>query len=371
MVEGIEAGPRKLVMIIPTMNRKGGAQRVFFNLLSGINKDKFSITLIVNTYDANRDYAIPAGINLLSMNLRRSRFAIFRIILQIRKIEPDLVLSTMGYMNLLLLIFKVLMPRRTRVLVRESNTVSEKIKGLPCPWLYKYLYKTYYKKSDGIIAQSHFMGHDLEKNFGVDPDLIRVFYNPVDVASLGYGAEVLPRAGLRGAENAFICIGRLTFQKGYDLLIQSLRHVTTRFKLDIYGDGPDRLYLQSLINDYELGDRVVLRGFTKFPHDRMREADALLLPSRFEGLPNVVLEAHCLGLPVIAFNGPGGTGEIIKSGVNGYLVAPYDCDGLANAISTFSRESFVTERIALEARQKFHIDRIAAQYERHFLELLY
>ena len=362
-------GQKKLVMIIPTMNRKGGAQRVFFNILSGIDKKKFSVTLFVNKYDPALDYEIKGCVKFKSMGINKSRFAIFKIIWEIRKLNPDIVFSTMGYMNLLLLLFKFLIPRKTKVVVRESNTVSEKLKGLPHPLLYKYLYRNFYNKSDRIIAQSRYMRDDLEKNFGVDPDLITVIYNPVNVDKIKELGRADVETNGRQGECTFICIGRLTSQKGYDLLLESLRQVKAPCTVDIFGDGPDRDRLQKRIYDFDLADIVALRGFTKFPFERMREADALLLPSRFEGLPNVVLEAHCLGLPVIAFNGPGGTSEVINVGFNGCLIEVGDFAGFARALDEFGGYRFERDKIATDACQQFCFDNILDQYERLLISL--
>jgi glycosyltransferase involved in cell wall biosynthesis len=110
----------------------------------------------------------------------------------------------------------------------------------------------------------------------------------------------------------FIASGRLTYQKGFDRLIEWFSNLNNRFSLVILGDGPlkDDLHLQ--IKTLGLSDRVNLLDFRDNPWALYAAADCFLLPSRWEGMPNVVLESLACGTQVIATKESGGVSEILE-----------------------------------------------------------
>lgn len=134
-----------------------------------------------------------------------------------------------------------------------------------------------------------------------------------------------------------LAIGRLTHQKGFDLLIDAWKLVCERnndWTLTIAGDGPLKDQLRQQINKYNLHNRVELIGAVKNIEQLYTESSIYALSSRYEGLPMVLLEAQSAGLPIVAFQCKCGPKDVITDGVDGYLVEEEDLNGFAERLLT-------------------------------------
>lgn len=130
-----------------------------------------------------------------------------------------------------------------------------------------------------------------------------------------------------------IAVGRLCYQKGYDRLIQAWFHISRKhpdWTLDIYGDGPLKLQLDTLIQSYGLCVNCKIKAPIPNIEEEMAKSSMLALSSHFEGLPMVFLEAMCCGLPIVSFDCKCGPKDIITD--NGIIVADGDINGLSGAI---------------------------------------
>jgi GalNAc-alpha-(1->4)-GalNAc-alpha-(1->3)-diNAcBac-PP-undecaprenol alpha-1,4-N-acetyl-D-galactosaminyltransferase len=151
-----------------------------------------------------------------------------------------------------------------------------------------------------------------------------------------------------------VSLGRLTHQKGFDILIRSFAALAGKhlnWRLVIYGEGPDRSALEQLRAETGLVERISLPGLTRDSAGVLRQASLFALTSRFEGYPNALLEALACGLPVIATACPGGTGEILANGVHGMLVPPNDVSAITAALDAMMSASDLREAYASKARQ--------------------
>lgn len=199
----------------------------------------------------------------------------------------------------------------------------------------------------------------------------RVIYNPT--ASF----IVQPKSADQSDESKLIAAaGRLAYQKGFDLLINSFVQIAEKYgdwRMVIYGEGPDREQLESMVARYGLKDRILLPGVVQDLSERLAEADIFVMSSRFEGFGNVLVEAMNVGLPVIAFDCQSGPSEIITHGRDGYLVPVGDEKALADAMADLvenegARKEF--GRNGYDASQRFSVERIADAWDEAVNEVM-
>jgi len=169
-------------------------------------------------------------------------------------------------------------------------------------------------------------------------------------------------------EKYIVGMGRLHRQKNFRLLIDAFSLVQKEFadyKLIIYGDGELRNSLQKLIDSYSLTDRIILAGNTNEPYKKMQEAMLFVLSSDFEGMPNVLMEAMALGLPVISTDcSPGGAAELIENNVNGLLVPCNNVELLAAAIRKLISDYSVAIEYGVKAKEIVKTHSLNVIYDR-------
>jgi glycosyltransferase involved in cell wall biosynthesis len=166
-----------------------------------------------------------------------------------------------------------------------------------------------------------------------------------------------------------VAAGRLTGQKGFDLLVEAFALVLEQepsWKLRIYGDGSARGELERLIASLGVGSSVALMGTTTDIGSALAEASVFALSSRFEGFGMVIVEAMSKGLPVVSFNCPRGPAEIISDGVDGLLVPAEDVEALAAALLEVIRSPSLRRRMGaagLEKASQFSAERIGERWD--------
>ena len=200
-------------------------------------------------------------------------------------------------------------------------------------------------QADTVITPSQYLQR-IVAGWGISPDRLHVIYNAEQPVPASEPAQLPSFEG-----STIVTVGRLVPWKGVDRLLQVVAGLP-QVRLLVVGDGPERASLESLASHMDLKERVIFTG--QVPRDKVPgylcAADVFVLNSTYEGLPHIVLEAMQAGVAVIATD-VGGTGELVKHGINGLLIRPDDDAGLRMALQRMLADPEKRARLAEAGRQ--------------------
>lgn len=207
-----------------------------------------------------------------------------------------------------------------------------------------------YQNLPRLVFVSHGAQRTLQGLMPLRPERLSVIHNPINLAGVrARSLDPLPDwAAWMGERPTVLSVGRLTRQKGFDLLIEAhaaLRAAGTAHDLLILGEGGDRPALEALARRLGVEGSVHLPGFVPNPYPFMRRAAAYALASRYEGFANVITEAMACGAPVVATDCPSGPAEILEGGQHGLLVPPGDSAALAGALGAVLGDAALAQRL--------------------------
>jgi glycosyltransferase involved in cell wall biosynthesis len=354
----------KLLIFIPTLEC-GGMEKYTSLLCNNINTDIFEVCLVVLN-NANPFFKITnKSVVVIDLQVPHVRFAFFKIRSTIESVKPDIVFTTGNHLNLYIAIFRRFISRKVKVVGRETSIVSYNNKRAKFPVLYNFLVKKFYSNLDFIISQSVFMEKDLISNYNIAPEKSMVIYNPVDSDF----NEIKEDPVRKSKGFKFITVARLSAVKGHLRLLESVSLLDFPFTYYIIGGGKMHTLIQLKINELQLQDRVFLLGSKVNPFADMEDADLFLIGSYHEGLGNVLLEAGSRGIPVVAFDAPGGISDVIQEGENGLLVPDNDNNAFADAIHRALQLDMNRNKIIETTKRRFSVNNIIPVIEKLFLKL--
>lgn len=356
----------KICIVTPTLSG-GGAQKVAVNLANEWAQKGLKVELLVlrNTGVYFDQVSNKVCINVLG--IKRIRFALLPLWLQLTKSKPDVVLSVIRDTNLYIGILSKFFPA-TRFFGREANTMDGVLrKKTMGKYFYLNMMRYLYKNIDGIIANSSFTYQDL-LDHGIKPMNSCICGNPViDKKACKLIREDVDDDWLRSeAYKVVISIGRLSKQKNHENLIKAFANVYSQnneVRLIIIGSGNEKNALEAHILKNKLNDVVKIIPFQKNIYKYLSKASVFVLPSLYEGFGNVIVEALFCGVEVVLTNCPGGAVEIIKNGELGTIVENNNIDSLARGIETVLKNKQVNRGAALKARANdFNVTNVASLY---------
>jgi len=359
---------RQIIFLIPSL-RGGGAERVIVTLLRHLDRKKFRLRLaVIDMREAAYLDDVPDDVELIDLSCSRVRYALPKIIRVIWRQRPEVVFSTLGHLNLALAIIRPLLPNGVRYIARETSIISEIIRSYSLAGWWRWAYRSFYRSFDCALCQSVYMRNDLVDNFGFPAARAVVIHNPVDIELIRRLAAEQVSTGMKSETGNgtqplihLVAAGRLSHEKGFDLLIEALAFCcNTSLRLTILGEGPFRGKLERLAQEKGVAQQVRFAGFQKNPYPFFADADAFVLSSRFEGFPNVVLEALACGTPVIATPAPGGVTEIARLYGGVRVTSSVSTEALSAALLSFISQGLGGAPIMLTP---ILIHKIISQYQ--------
>jgi glycosyltransferase involved in cell wall biosynthesis len=320
----------KLLLLLPSV-RAGGAERVMATLAAGLAERGHDVTLATLNRGADF-YPIDPRVRRIALDLPaagraplaplRSFFARYRALRALLRAErPDAAVSFLNRLN----IRALLAARGLGIPIVVSERIAPERTGAGPLW--RALRRLAYPSAALLVAQT-------EREAAWFRRFVRriaVIPNPVPDACFSVSRP--PR--VPGSAPLLAAMGRLERQKGFDILIRSFTTVRKNFpecRLTIYGEGSQRRRLERLALRSGLSESVSLPGTTADPYGALANADVFVLPSRYEGFPNVLAEAMAVGIPVAAFDCPNGPRELIEPDITGKLLRKRSPQALAEAL---------------------------------------
>lgn len=235
---------------------------------------------------------------------------------------------------------------------------SERLDPSAMSWQRNLLKKIFLPRADWLVVQTEHIRRFFKGSMARKTSII---LNPVNDQVF----QTVPCE----KENTIISVARLFPQKSQQLLIEAFAQVSNRFpdwKLVIYGEGPRRQSLQLVIDHLKLTDRVLLPGRTEQVIDKLNRAKIFALSSDYEGLSNAMVEAVCVGLPVISTH-VSGTDELVLDGINGYVVDVGDEKAMAQAFERLMANERLIGKFGSESKrmaEQFRLDTIVHEWLR-------
>jgi len=305
----------KILFVLPSL-KAGGAERVISFLARNFNKNKQDVTLLVLGFEKDKVFE-TGNLEIVYLNRERLLFSILDIIKFIKKTKPRIVFSSIVHVNIVMALMSHFF-KNIKFIAREASVLSvmSNYGDFKSRILNKLIGRTY-KKLDAIVCQSQDMKNDFILNFNINKNKLHVIGNPITMQLMD--SNKIADTSLKKMK--FITVGRLSEEKGHSRIIKALSKIVNYdFHYTIVGDGSLIHQIKNEIKNFNLKDRVTFIKHTSKVLEEIDKNDYFLQGSYVEGFPNTVLESCSIGVPVIAFNCPGGTKDIIINKESGFLV---------------------------------------------------
>jgi glycosyltransferase involved in cell wall biosynthesis len=343
---------RDLAVLVPSLVG-GGAERVAAKLATHWSECGDRVTLITLDSGEAADYSLGQQVTRIGLDLMRNRKSgvdaaasnlrrVLRLRRAIKRCGARQVVSLTDKMNILALL-------ATRGVLKDV-IISERIDprhhpvGQPWSWLRKNVYPW----CRCLVVQTESIrpwGESVTRG------------RPVHVipnAAPDWATRARTREGNLQPGRRVVALGRLDPQKGFDLLLAAFAAVAPHYpdwRLTIYGTGPEGEHLERIRRERQLMDRVELPGWATDPQRVFHEADLFVLPSRYEGFPNALLEAMACGVASISFDCDSGPREILRHELDGLLVPSADVVALATAMDRLMNDEALRAQLGRNAQE--------------------
>jgi glycosyltransferase involved in cell wall biosynthesis len=352
----------RILLLVPHLGG-GGAERVMAQLAQSLPCERFDVHLGLITKTDDLPEALPPNVRVHRVGARRLLFGTFGLLRMIWRLRPDLILSGMFHLNLLVLLLRPLFPRQTRILIRQNGMLlaqPSNIVGFPL----LRLYRAAYPQAEGIICQTQAMAAEMTGLLGSKAKIF-VLRNPVDVSGVRRAVARSPRRWV-GCGPHLLAVGRLSAEKGFDLLLDAFAIIRPRFPeadLAILGKGPEEESLRTQCESLGLSACVQFAGYVVEPASWFAGASLLVISSRHDAFPNALLEAAAAGLPVVATPCSPGVTELLRGKSGAWLARQVSSEALARSMQAALITLYPGERFRHSWLEPYDLQNAVREYE--------
>ncbi|NTU71304.1 MAG: glycosyltransferase [Coriobacteriia bacterium] len=385
------SGERIHVMVLTYAMTAGGSRTFISTLLEHLDRDRYRLSLasILDTDEPelpadvphfwlSRESPQPAAAVSLDAGITADfgdwvEERVRQLVALVVRESPDVLVCAPEHAAAIAAAATPWFPAHTRVVGRIGAAVGRAFPQDGDASLYTRLLADNVDELDRIVGVSQVIADDMVRLMGADPTRVVLLHNPVDVSRIRTAAVELMAPSMSqpydSGEPVLLFVGRLERVKGLESLLRAFATLreTIPVQLVIVGDGSRRNYLDALAVNLGIRASVTFVGTDANPYRHMSRATLFVLPSRSEGMPNVLLESMACGCPIVATDIEGGaTRELLADGECGVLVPVADADALTEAIGDLVRDR--PRRDALAQRglvrvSEFDPDATIARYD--------
>lgn len=349
---------KKICFFSGDITRSGGTERVGIMIANGLKEKGFDIIFVSLEERAQCPFfSVDKRISRYTLKKydKNSFFVLVNRLLKIIKSNDiDIIIDIDGILDIYSLPCKLF--SKVKVISWEHfnfyQTLGNKLR--------RPIRKLSGRYADKIITLTEKDMNYYKNNLNLKSE-IEYIYNPISDDNI-YDHELNTKT--------IISVGRLTYQKGFDMLVEVAKKVLSThsdWRWIILGEGEDRELLENKIKEYGLENKLILKGNVKNVNDYYKKSSFFVMTSRFEGLPMTLLEAKKYRLPIISFDCKTGPSELIIDGINGYLIDEFDLLKLEDMINKLIDNPKILQEFtknSIEGLEKFSYNKIINKWER-------
>jgi len=347
---------KKIAFLIPSM-LGGGAEKIMATLVNELGENEgLEVPLI--TLEKGQDYSISDRVKRFILTEIKGNdskliktlafpYYFLKFLYITRKIKPDIVVAFLDRTILLNIILSKIMGYKAISALHIHPSQQFKNINRFSSAIFSPAFKLMLNKSYRVVAISESIKQDIIDNYGVQPDKIRLIYNPYDIKRIKeLSAQEIPEKYRYFWQDSRVIlnIGRYTNQKNQLELIEMFYDLGKKYpeiKLCILGKGKLENEIKELVSRLGLQNRVLLPEFQENPFAFMKNSFLFAFPSLWEGFPNSIVESLIVGLPVVSYNCESGPAEILLNNKYGLLVNMHDREGFKTAVELLLNDAEV------------------------------
>ncbi len=342
---------RKVSLFIGSLTG-GGAERVTCNLANYLQENGCSVDVITMS-DVSDTYKLNKGINRFYLLRKKERSnKIQDFIVRQKRLKQYVINNQDVDCYIVMLPITIFMLVRLRKFTNGKIIISDRCNPTSYNFIKKIMMKYSARRCDGLVVQTEEISRWYRgvKNKIIIPNAINK-----DI--------VFPKREKN--EKRIVAVGRIEGQKNYPMLVKSFAIFSKEhpdYRLEIYGKGSQEESIRKLIEKYQLTGKIKLMGYVKNISERIANATCFVMTSNFEGMPNALIEAMCIGIPCIATDcDGGGARELMHNKKNGFLIDKNDVDGLVRSLNKIITDDGFANNISAESiklRDKLSYEKI-------------